>query len=80
MLIGSAPKCDIYLFKDPAIEPRHALITKISNRYTLTDQKTPAGMRVNDRRVERHVLQNGDMIALGETVLRYHERHKTNGA
>ncbi|MDX9982344.1 MAG: FHA domain-containing protein, partial [Lentisphaeria bacterium] len=28
MVLGSAPKCDVYLFKDPAIDPKHATVAK----------------------------------------------------
>jgi pSer/pThr/pTyr-binding forkhead associated (FHA) protein len=74
MVLGSAPKCDIYLFKDPAIDPKHATVAKSGSRYLLSDGGSPTGTTVNGRRVDKHVLQPGDVIALGDTVLRYQER------
>jgi hypothetical protein len=77
MVIGSAPKCDIYLFKDAAIEPFHAAVVKSGTRYVLEDKGGRSGTLVNGRSIERHVLQAGDVVTIGETVLRYNERQKT---
>jgi hypothetical protein len=74
MVLGSAPKCDVYLFKDPAIDPKHATVSKSGSRYLLTDGGSANGTTVNGRRVDKYVLQPGDVIALGDTVLRYQER------
>ncbi len=76
MVIGSAPKCDIYLFKDAAIEPRHAVVTKSGNKYIITDEGGGSGTLVNGRKVDKYVLQPGDVITIGETVLKYNEREK----
>jgi len=76
MMIGSAPKCDIYLFKDSAIEPRHASVAKRGGKYLIQDQGTPGGTFVNGRKVDRHILQPNDIVSIGETVLKYHERQK----
>jgi len=76
LVIGSAPKSDIYLFKDPAIEPRHATVTKSGAKYVLQDTGTPAGTFVNGRKVDRCILQSDDVVSIGETVLKYHERVK----
>lgn len=76
MVVGSAPKCDIYLFKDPGIEPRHATITKSGTRYLLTDEGGGGSTLVNGRSIQKYVLQPGDVITVGETVLKYHEREK----
>jgi len=74
MVLGSAPKCDVYLFKDPAIDPKHATVAKSGSRYLLSDGGSANGTSVNGRKVDKHVLQSGDVIALGDTVLRYQER------
>ncbi|MBT3288595.1 MAG: FHA domain-containing protein [Victivallales bacterium] len=74
MILGSAPKCDVYLFKDPAIDPKHATVAKSGSRYLLSDGGSPNGTSVNGRQVDKHILQPGDVIALGDTVLRYQER------
>jgi len=76
MVIGSAPKCDIYLFKDAAIEPRHASVVKTGAKYMLADENSESGTHVNGRRIEKYILQPGDVVTIGQTVLKYHEREK----
>lgn len=70
-VLGSSPKADIYLFKDDAIEPRHALISNRGGRFEIEDCSTPDGTYVNGIPVTRHVLQPGDQIVLGKTVLEF---------
>ncbi len=70
-LLGSSPKADIYLFKDEAIEPRHALIHDRGGRYEIEDLKSADGTYVNGIPVQRQVLHAGDQIVLGKTVLEF---------
>jgi len=67
--IGSSPKREIYLFKDPEVEPTHALIHRAGEGYEIEDQKSPSGTHVNGRKVSRQRLQNQDQIRVGQTVL-----------
>jgi hypothetical protein len=69
--LGSSPKADIYLFKDDAIEPRHATITNRAGRFEIEDLNTPDGTYVNGIPVTRTVLSDGDQIVLGKTVLEF---------
>jgi len=73
-VIGSSPKCEIYLFKDPDVEPRHATIVKVGSRHEIQDQGGKVGTVVNGQRVSRQALQSGDQIVIGATVLEYVER------
>jgi FHA domain-containing protein len=71
-VLGSSPKADIYLFKDAAIEPRHALLHNRGGRFEIEDLGTPDGTYVNGIPVQKkHVLQSGDKIVLGKTVLEF---------
>jgi FHA domain len=70
-VLGSSPKADIYLFKDDAIEPRHAIITNRAGRFEIEDCNTPDGTYVNGIPVTRAVLQHGDQVVLGKTVLEF---------
>ncbi|TWT87157.1 Glycogen accumulation regulator GarA [Pseudobythopirellula maris] len=70
-VLGSSPKADVYLFKDDAIEPRHAQIINRGGRFEIEDCDTPDGTYVNGVMVRRHVLQNGDQIVLGKTLLEF---------
>src|SRR5262249_57929770 len=46
-VLGSSPKADVYLFKDEAIEPQHALIHNHGGRYEIEDRETADGTYVN---------------------------------
>jgi hypothetical protein len=70
-VLGSSPKADVYLFKDDAIEPRHALITNRGGRFEIEDCKTADGTYVNGVPISSRVLQDGDQIVLGKTVLEF---------
>lgn len=70
-VLGSSPKADVYLFKDEAIEPRHALIHNRGGRFEIQDCDTPDGTYVNGIPIRSHILQSGDQIVLGKTVLEF---------
>lgn len=70
-VLGSSPKADVYLFKDGAIEPRHALIHNRGGRFEIEDCNTPDGTYVNGIPVQKQILQAGDQIVLGITVLEF---------
>ena len=70
-VIGSAPKADIYIFKDPDIEPRHALIHNRGGRFEIEDCGTKDGTYVNGVPVSRKILQAGDQIVIGKTLLEF---------
>lgn len=76
--LGSSPKAEIYLFKDDAIEPRHAIIYNRGGRFELEDTNTPDGTYVNGIPVKRQMLQHGDQIVIGKTVLEFSLR-ETSG-
>jgi len=69
--LGSSPKAEIYLFKDDAIEPRHAVIYNRGGRFEIEDKQTPDGTYVNGIPVKRQMLQHGDQIVMGQTVLEF---------
>lgn len=72
--IGSSPKCEIYLFKDPDVEPRHALIRKTGTSHEIEDTGTPNGTYVNGQQVRRQILKDGDQIVIGQSLLEYSEK------
>lgn len=76
-ILGSAPKADIYLFKDPAVEPRHAALHMAAGFCELEDLGTPAGTLVNGQRIGRHRLRSGDAIGIGHYSFAYSERART---
>ena len=74
--VGSSPKCEIYLFKDAAIEPFHAAIHKMRDAYEIEDRNSGSGTYVNGARVSRQRLADGDEVRIGRAVFIYSERAK----
>jgi len=71
--IGSSPlKAEIVL-PDPDISPQHAMLTGDGNFFNLKDMSL-SGTFINNRKIERVQLANGQKIRMGNTDLVYHER------
>jgi hypothetical protein len=70
-VLGSSPKAEVYLFKDEAIEPRHALIYNRGGRFEIEDMNTRDGTYVNGVPIRRQALNHGDQVVLGKTVLEF---------
>jgi hypothetical protein len=73
-IIGSSPRCEIYLFKDLEISPRHAAVHRISGGFELEDLGSTTGTRVNGKPVKRVRLRNGDEVQIGSTGFLFRER------
>jgi ubiquitin-protein ligase len=72
--IGSTGKNAIVLFKDKLVGPHHCDIVLEGRKYVLVDAGTPMGTTVNGMRVARHILRQGDSIAVGNSVLMFNMR------
>ena len=76
-VIGSSPKCEIYLFKDPDIEPTHAKINKLRDGYEIEDlNSTRSGTLINGAKIKRQRLKNGDQVQIGKTTFTFSEKEK----
>lgn len=65
--IGRDPKCDIVLTDDSASR-RHARIARNAGGYfELVDLGSKNGILVQDERVDRMTLMDGDVFLIGET-------------
>ena len=71
--IGSSPQCEIFLLKDPAVEPLHAQIEDRGTQRILTASPS-APVLVNGSPTTSHVLRHGETIQIGKTVIAYAER------
>jgi ubiquitin-protein ligase len=67
--IGNNGKNTIVLFKDKLVAPHHCDIVLDGSKYVVVDQGTPLGTVVNGMKTTRHVLRQGDAIAVGNSVL-----------
>ena len=74
--IGSSPLKSDIVFPDPDIDPQHALLTSTGTYFTLKDISLK-GTRVDNRRIEVAHLGNNQMIQMGNTKIKYHEKRKS---
>jgi hypothetical protein len=72
--IGSSPQCEIYLFKDAQVAPRHAAIHAVSGGFEI--EGAAPGTFVNGQAVSRRRLRTGDRIQVGSTVFEFQEKEK----
>ena len=72
--IGGSPQCDVYLFKDPEVQARHAVLTRVGRAYEIQDLDTPSGTFVNGQKIVKRVLRDGDQVTIGSTELEYRWR------
>jgi hypothetical protein len=68
--IGRLPECDVVV-EDPGASRQHARIRRTDGGFVLVDLGSTNGTLVNDVPIQEHVLENGDHITIGETVLEF---------
>jgi two-component system response regulator HydG len=70
--IGRAPSCEICL-SDPQSAWDHCIVVPREGRFHVVDRRTGSGTYINGMRVTEHLLEPGDQVAIGETILVYRE-------
>jgi hypothetical protein len=74
--LGRARANDVVL-PDVSVSSQHCRIRPEDGRFVLFDLESTNGTFVNDKRVARHPLAEGDVVQIGETYLEYRtERSK----
>ncbi len=68
--LGRLPESDVVV-ADPGASRQHARIRQAQGEYVLTDLGSTNGTLVNDQTVREHLLDDGDRITIGETVLEF---------
>jgi hypothetical protein len=68
MILGRSRVCDVR-FDDPKVSRQHAMLRLYKGHYFIQDMQSSRGTLVNNQRVQTHLLQDGDQIRLGDTVL-----------
>lgn len=68
--IGRKADNDIFL-DDPSVSKFHAAIITIGNDQVLEDSNSTNGVQVNGEKVTKHILQNNDVIEIGDFQLKY---------
>ena len=69
-LIGREQQADLRL-RDPNISRRHAELRQRGNDYLIVDLDSTNGVEVNGKQVKSKALQNGDIVTLGTTRVRF---------
>ncbi|NLI45844.1 MAG: FHA domain-containing protein [Acidobacteria bacterium] len=68
--LGSASDAGIRLHGN-GVAPRHAKIIQREHHVVIVDLESPAGVFLNDRRIVRETLKDGDVIRLGDIQFTY---------
>ena len=68
--LGRAPQCDI-IVEDERASQQHAIIIYSGHGHEIQDLNSTNGTYVNNHRIERALLRDGDLIQLGETIFEY---------
>jgi Protein of unknown function (DUF3662)/Inner membrane component of T3SS, cytoplasmic domain len=71
--IGRLAESDVTL-ADPGVSRRHAEVRREDGRYRLVDLGSTNGTRVNEAVVGDRLLEEGDRITIGRTVLEFRSR------
>ena len=68
--IGRLPECDIVL-SDPNVSRRHAEVRRQGTGFVVVDLGSTNGTRVNGAGVKERPVQDGDLITVGGTKIRF---------
>jgi DNA repair exonuclease SbcCD ATPase subunit len=70
--VGRGPNCDLQILTH-FVSREHARITVTGGAVIIEDLGSRNGIYVNAIRVDRHALQQGDLVTIGETQFRFME-------
>ncbi|MDX2481175.1 MAG: FHA domain-containing protein [Desulfuromusa sp.] len=68
--IGRNPKNDIKI-DNPAVSSSHAVIRKVMNTYYMEDLKSTNGTFVNEKKINKYELLDGDEVIIGKHSLEF---------
>jgi hypothetical protein len=72
-VIGNSQQCDVYLFKDPSIQPQHASI-ELRGAQTFLHATGP--VFVSGQPARKRSLTSGDLVQIGRYAFHFRERHR----
>jgi len=70
--IGRSDECTVCVNSD-LVSRRHAVVNRVLGHFIVVDLKSTNGTFINDERIERGELKDGDLLRTGKTVLKYLE-------
>lgn len=68
--IGRTPD-NVLAIDNPAVSSHHACVFRDGDRFVIEDLDSTNGTFVNEKRVKRHTLQNGDIVLIGKHALMF---------
>jgi pSer/pThr/pTyr-binding forkhead associated (FHA) protein len=74
VMLGRAEEDTVGLFGDASVQPRHAVISRYGDEYTLKNLAVSVGTLVNGKRAETIQLHQGDRIKISNYELIFHLR------
>jgi len=74
MTLGRGTQVDIRI-RHQSISRRHARLSSDAHGILIEDLDSKNGLRVNEKNVEQHRLQHGDVIAIGQVRFRFTDRN-----
>jgi len=72
--LGRAEENAVGLFGDPGVQPRHAVIFRQGDNYSLKNLAVQDGTFVNGNRIETVQLHEGDRVSISNYELTFHLR------
>jgi|GEM_PF-6425832 len=69
--VGRDPAANDLVINESRASRRHARITPGAEGVVVTDEGSDNGVWINQTRVMRHVLRDGDQLGIGETIFAF---------
>ncbi len=69
--IGRNSKNDVQI-DNPAVSSSHAVIKKVMNTYFVEDLGSTNGTFVNEKKIQKYELLDGDEVIIGKHSLEFH--------
>jgi len=70
VIVGRSQECDLHI-PHPSVSRQHCSIWRDAEGYRVRDLGSTNRTRVNDQRVDGAVLEDGDHVTVGETILKF---------
>lgn len=70
VILGRGVQTDITIW-DIRASRAHCRIDRLANGYQISDLNSSNGTSVNGKRIKTHALEDGDLVRIGSTVLRF---------
>ncbi len=70
ILLGRDPRCNV-LISHREVSGQHARITRIGSQTFIEDLGSRNGTFLNGKKVQRHLINDGDEITIGRTTFRF---------